>query len=384
MKTKTRFGLFLAPDTGGEGGGVAAAIETGGEGDAGGTGLFSGGLKIGEALASVAPPAADLTPEKKEEVKNPPPAEPKKETPPAKKLPHQHFQELQASRDKAQKELEDERAARKAEKEAWEAERQKLSTPAVPEDFQKQFDALKAEKERMEKDFQAAIVQRTIQAEYLPKRNSHVEKLSAIAKANGEDGVLQAIARWDYDALAEFGDSLTSASQKRDWNRAIDAVAEIDEQIAEKSKNVEGGWEELQRKAQEQTVAAQKERVQRNVVLAESLYTKMTEALPELKNAPELATKVRADMVAMAGGEGNSKFTAEQVLQRMGEYVILSEIVTQQTGKIKELTKALAEKEAALKKHVTGFTHDHVDPDLGDGEDKGTGLFSGGIVVRGR
>jgi hypothetical protein len=392
MKTENRFHfpLFLAPE------------DAGGGGDDEGSGLFGAGIIVTRKDLAPNPEVVKVEvkpPEKKPDVKpedkKPADIKPEDSRPEVKpyvgKPEHQkespsakNFREVTAKAQRAEEALEKERKAWEGQKAQWEEERKKV---VIPEDFQKQFESLKAEKEKMEKDFGQILATRAAHAELGPKRNAFIAKLSKIATATGDPSLVSAVEQFDYDTLAEFADSgdLTP-SQKREWNRSLDDVLRVDDELTERTKDPENAWQNFQATTQANQRAQMDARKNQLLGEADTVFQKLTGSVPALRGAPDLSAKIKKDLIALAGGEGNERFPVAAIMQTLAEHHIYETLASSQAAKIKKLEEELAEKtEAVSSLRSPGFRPSHMDPEDHDDEDEGSGLFGAGIrVVTGR
>jgi hypothetical protein len=382
MYLSTRFRYFLAPD-GDAAGADAAAIKAKADADAAEAarngsaddhvGAIGAGFKISQGLAEATLDA----PEKKEPEKKETP-KPEDEIPA--KLSHQHFQKTIDARKKAEADLAALRKELEGDRAKWEDERKKF-TPV--DDLKKQLQATAAERDRLDKDFKAAFAERQIRAEYGPKRDKAIERLGTIAQAIGDAAAVAAVKRWDYDKLAELAESSDlSPSQKRDWNRALEDVSRIDEEMGDKLKDTDAAFADYTKRFQDEQVGQQRTRIQAHITMAEGIYAKLTEAVPALKGAPDLAKTIRADLVALAGGEGNERFPAEAIMQTVAEHRIYERLVKQQAGSLEKLKKDLAERDETIKKlRGPRFDNDFVADERTEQDEEYVGALGGGVRV---
>lgn len=374
LHTKYSPRIFLAPDEG-----ATATLEKPVAADDH-VGLRGAGIVIGKALADV----KLEDPEKKEEpegkvVKGEVAAKPVIPERPR----HKDFEAVLEGRKKAEEALSAKQKEWEAEKAKWEDERKKFAAPPDVEPLKKELESTRAEKERIEKEFQAIVATRAVQAEYAPKRQERITRMEAIAKASGDPAVASAVARWDYDKLAEFAeDGNLTAGQKRDWNRMLDEVTRMDEEIQAKTANPDAAWSDLQKRSQEGAIAQQRERIAKNVSIAEATHAKLLETIPALKAAPELSASIRKDLVALAGGEGNERFPAETIMAKVAEHAIYENLTKQQHAKITTIEKELNEAKETIKK-LKGprFGDTYLSDDRTEKEDEHVGFFGGGIKV---
>lgn len=379
MYLHTKFRTFLAPDADTS----TATLEPPKKQEVaeGHVGALGGGFKINPVLADV----KLEDPDKKEEGKEEPEGKITKGevvVPQGvpEKLSHKNFAEVVAARKKVEEELAVERKARADEKAQWEEERKKV---VLPEAFKTDYEKLKAERDRLDADFKSAFADRQLRAEYGPKRDKAVERLATIAQAAGDQSVQAAVSRWDYDKLAEFAeDGTLTPGQKRDWNRALEDVSRLDEEMGEKLKNTEATFAEFQQRNQQEFANQSKARIQQHVSMAEGVHAKLLEAVPALRSAPELASQIKSDLVALAGGEGNERFPAEAIMQTVAEHRVLENLAKKQAESLTELKKKVEEQESTIKKlKGPGFGHDYVEEETNGKEDKHVGFFGGGIRV---
>lgn len=293
---------------------------------------------------------------------------------------HKHFEEVTSARDKALKDLEEYRKSTEAKIADYET---RLAKGQVPEEFKSQLAEALAAKAKLEKDMQGIIATRAAQLEFEPRKTAALEKIALIATTAGDQAMVAAAKNGNYDALAEFaenGDNLTPL-QKRDLNRLLDEARGYDEQLSQRTKDPEAAWQELQQRNQVQMQEAQKAQLAKNLELANTTHGNLSKAVPALADAPELSKEIKARLTALAGGDGNEKYTASHMMQVVAEHAVFETLCKSQQAKIQKLEADLKEKtESVNRLKAPSFRPSHVEPELEEAT-IGTGLFSGGIVV---
>lgn len=292
---------------------------------------------------------------------------------------HARFKEVTDARDKVQTEFETARKAWEAKEADYQA---KLSKGEVPPEVKSQLAEALTAKAKLETDLRGLIADRAARAEFEPRKTAALEKIGVIAAMTGDQAMVTAAKSGDYDALAEFADTgdLT-ALQKRDVNRLLDEARGADEQISQRTKDPDAAWKALEERNRAQMTEARQAQLASNLDLANQTHGSLLKTIPALADAPELAKEVKARLTALAGGEGNEKYTASNMMQVVAEHAIFETLCKNQQAKITKLEADLKEKtEVVGRLKAPRFGNSHVEQELEE-ETVGTGLFSGGIVV---
>lgn len=292
---------------------------------------------------------------------------------------HARFKEVTDARDKAVKEFE---TARKE----WEAKQAdyetKLSKGVVPEEVRTQLAEALTTKSRLEADLHEVIVDRAARAEFEPRKLAALEKIGLIAAAAGDHAMIDAAQKGNYDALAEFADTgELTALQKRDINRLLDEARGADEQLSQRTKDPEAAWKALEQRNRAQMEELRQKQIAGNIELARQTHTNLLQYVTALADAPELSKEVRTRLEALAGGQGNERYTAKHMMQVVAEHTIFETLCKNQQAKIAKLEADLKGKtETVDRLKAPSFRNSHVEQET-ETETVGTGLFTSGLVV---